>query len=868
MDRQQLRKQVELLRLQGKTIRAIADELGVPKSNVHRAVKGLMQSAADKTSGSFLFADETSFDPATAREFGKPGYRAPTLDRPFVGRIQEMAQLRSALENSIAGQPQLTMLVREPGIGKTRLTHEIASYAQSQGIPVLRGRCYENMGAPPYWPWVQAIVSYVRECEPERLRSEMGAGASDIAEIVPDLWTMIPGLEPSAKLEPDHARMRLFDSIVTFLSEASRLQSLVLVLDNLHWADVSSLLLLEFVSQELGDVRILTICTYRDTEVPPDHPLSRTLGELTKVPRFQRIHLSGLAQEDVGTLIEATSGMKPPQSLAEQVHRRTGGNPLFVTEVIKLLEPDLTTKTVSQLGTLPNLDEPWSVRIPDGLREEIGTRLSRMSDECNRVLTIASVVGREFDLELLKQLIPEMIVDRLLEALDEALAARIIEEIPEALGRYQFSHALIQETLRKRLSISRRVRLHAGIGETLETLYEDHLEAHSAELVFHFTEAEPVLGPQKLVNFSLLAGENALATYAFGEALSHFQRAVSAKEKQPEDAEMAAALFGLGRAQEATFGRQDLDLAFYSMSRAFDIYARTKDEAGAVRVAEFALVQSPWNKANVELIARALKLVSPDSPEAGRLLSRYVLVKGMGDGDYEGAEEALGSALAIAQRTGDLPLEMRTLAHSSRVDFWHLRWQGTIAKGLRVIELAGRAEDQLSEVHARFWVGIALLHEGESNEAQLHAKIVLATAESLRFHYFLSAALWLNERVAACEGDFQSAKDFNQQGLSVSPSDTRLIGTRMLLEYETGDKIEGDSYRESLVKALRPLTSEPKYDHGPVALLIPVVARISGELGQLHIAEGAAATVLSDVSATPLLSTLARLGLALTAVLR
>ena len=528
------------------------------------------------------------------------------MDRAFVGRAQEMEQLSNSLEYSMDGQPHLTMLAGEPGIGKTRLSQEISSYAESRGTRVLRGRCYEDLGTPPYWPSVQAVASYVRDCDSERLRSEMGAGASDIAEIVPDLWAKLPGLEPPVTLEPEQARIRLFDSIVAFLKTASRAQPIMLVFDNLHWADTSSLLLLEFASHEIVDAPIFTVGTFRDTEVSLDHPLSHLLGELTKEANFQHMQLSGLTQDDVSIMIEVMSGTKLPRSLANQIHRRTGGNPLFLTEVIRLLEPEITTEEGYEAGLVQTPEGPWSVKIPAGVGEAIATRLSRMSEECNRVLTVGSVIGRAFDLDFLKQLLSEMILDHLLEALDEASSVRIIEEIPNVLGRYQFSHALIQESLRERLSSSNRARLHARIGQILETRPEDQLGFRSAELAFHFTEAEPILGPGKMVEYSLMAGESALATYAFGEALIQFRSVLSAKTNLPEDSETAAALFGLARAQEATLPRQQLGAAFDSMSRAFDIYAAMGNGSGAVRVAEFALVQAWERNDGVELIDRAL----------------------------------------------------------------------------------------------------------------------------------------------------------------------------------------------------------------------------------------------------------------------
>ena len=266
---------------------------------------------------------------------------------------------------------------------------------------MLWGRCYEGVGAPPYWPWVQAIRSYVREREPDQLRSEMGAGAADIAEIVSDVKERLPDLQPPPQLEPEQARFRLFDSTCGFLKNAGRKQTLVLVLDDLHWADHSSLLLLEFVARELAGARLLLIGTYRDVEVSRRHPLSRTLGELTRERLFQRVLLRGLSEEDVGRFIELVSGVAPPSGMVEAVYRQTEGNPLFVTEVVRLLVQEGGLSGVGAHGGAPLQGErdTWSVRIPEGMREVIGRRLDRLSERCNQTLTVASVIGREFSLE-------------------------------------------------------------------------------------------------------------------------------------------------------------------------------------------------------------------------------------------------------------------------------------------------------------------------------------------------------------------------------------------------------------------------------------------------------------------------------------
>ena len=779
----------------------------------------------------------------------------------FVGRQPEMAKLTTALNEAMSGQGRIVMLAGEPGIGKTRTAQELASHAGGQGAQVLWGWCYEQEGAPPFWPWVQPIRDYVGQCDTQRLQSEMGPGAADIEEIIPEVRRKIPDLAPTPYLDPEQARFRLFDSIAAFLKNAALSHPLMLVLDDLHWADKPSLLLLEFLARQMVDSKILVIGTYRDMELSRQHPLSETLAQLSRQPVFHREQLLGLSQEETSRFIDVSSGQSPAPDLVETIHSRTEGNPFFITEVVRLLAE-------RQEPSGDDAANPTAFSIPEGVRDVIGQRLNRLTDECIQALTIASVIGREFDFRLLSALSDGISEDSLLEALDQALAARVIEESPGTTGLHRFGHALIQQTLAEELSTTRRARLHARIGEALEGLYGSGAEGHAGELAFHFGEAETVLGSENLVRYSLLAGEQALATHAYEEAMVHFQRAVSAKEKQPGDAEMAAALFGLGRAQGAALGRQQIDIAFNSMGRAFEIYAGMDDVAGAVGVAEYPLHQIAGHLGGVDLVSRALKLIDPDSQETGRLLSRYLLGLGLGEGDYEGATEAFDKAVAIAQRTGDLGLEIRTLAHSSNVDYWHLRLEDTVAKGLRAIELANRTDEQLSEVAARFWVGIALLNTGNSREGQHHAAAILSKAEGLRGHYWLATALWLNEFAARYQGDWQAAREFNNRGLLSSPSDARLLVTRMVLEYETGNVAEGDRYMEGLEETLRLVTSGPRYDHASAALMIPVVARITSQVDRLHVAEAAATTVLSAGSATPFITRYARWGLALIATMR
>ena len=248
-----------------------------------------------------------------------------------------MARLRSALADALAGHGRMVMLAGEPGIGKTRTAQELASEAETHGALVLWGWCYEGEGAPPYWPWVQPIRNYVRNANSGQLRSLMGPGAADIAEVIPEVRAKLPDLEPPPVLGPEQARFRLFDSLTTFLTHVSQEQPLVIVLDDLHWADQSSLLLLEFVAKGIAASRVLIVGTYRDIEVSRDRPLAQTLGGMVQEQEFSRVQLAGLTQQEVGQFVEAHVAIDLPLGVVEAIHSRTEGNPLFIREVVQLL---------------------------------------------------------------------------------------------------------------------------------------------------------------------------------------------------------------------------------------------------------------------------------------------------------------------------------------------------------------------------------------------------------------------------------------------------------------------------------------------------------------------------------------------------
>ncbi|MCH8235400.1 MAG: AAA family ATPase [Chloroflexi bacterium] len=672
----------------------------------------------------------------------------------FVGRQAEMDQLKAALEDVLGGRGRLVTLLGEPGIGKTRTAEELATYAGLRGAKVLWGRCYETGGQPPYWPWVQAIRSYVREIDADELRRQMGSSASVIAEIVTDVKDRLPDLQAPPQMDdPDSARFRLFDSIASFLKTASQSRPLVIVLDDLHWSDQPSLTFLEFMARELGGSRILLICTYRDMELNRRHPLTVTLGDLARERLYERVLLRGLTEHDISRFIEIAAGFTAPAELSATVHRHTEGNPLFVTEVIRDLvqSGELTEEKVSGRST-------WSVRIPEGVREVIGRRLDRLSDRANDILVTAAVIGRDFHLGAVKELTEDTSEGQLLDVLDEALDAKIIEELTGEVGHYQFTHALMQETLTGELSITRRVRLHARIAETLERLYGEEAQENAAELAYHFGEAEAVLGTEKLVHYSIVAGSRAFDSAGFEDARHHYGVAYAAIKDGDEDARFATVTSGLGRAICIVPGDTGIQEGWDLIARASGVYLELGDSSSAIELAQFPARFTPLTGTAI-VIARALEIADPLSIEAGRLNARYSIALVDNNADLDGARAALDRADTVAEEHGDLTLKARVLVHATQAEIAAYDMRKAVELGEPLIEAAEAADDDYCRVRLGLWLAMAYLGVGDREKAEQTVEIALETSLKIKHPIHIRGNQNVRSVFHASRGAFGQAKD-------------------------------------------------------------------------------------------------------------
>ena len=681
----------------------------------------------------------------------------------FVGREREMDELHAGLEDSLSGHGRLFMLVGEPGIGKTRTAEELITYARLRKAQALWGRCYEGEGAPAYWPWVQAIRSYVHDGDPKALLSEMGSGAAVIAQVVSEVRERLPGLPVPPSLGPEQARFRLFDSITTFLKNAADEQPLVLVLDDLHWADKPSLLLLQFLAREMRGARLLVIGTYRDVDLRRQHPLSQTLAELTREQLSQRIVLRGLTQHDVARFIEVTAGLKPPEALVAAVYKETEGNPFFVNEVVRLLVTD---------GRLehPETVKSWSVSIPQGVREVVGRRLDHVSAECNRILTIASVIGREFGLDALER-VAGIAGDRLLEVIEEAEAVRVLVEVPRTMGRYSFSHALIRETLYEELSTTRRVRLHRQVGEALEALYGAHPEAHLAELAYHFFEAAQGGDVDRAITYAVRAGDRAAATMAHEEAARHYEIALQAMDLREGSDEARCALLltfaeTLWRAGEYDRAKE-ISLRAATLARklgASEQLARAALGFGGRLVAFAAVIR---DETLVGLLEEALgTLGAGDSALRALVLGRLAEEITFSD-SYERREAFCGQAVEMARRLGDPAVVAAVLRNTH----WALWTADNVAERLalasEIVWLAEQAGDRatLLEGHAfRLW---DLLELGDVPGARLEFDVFSRPVEESRQPYLRWGVAIIRVLLALVQGRLAEVEALAQEALQL-----------------------------------------------------------------------------------------------------
>jgi len=636
-------------------------------------------------------------------------------DRPFVGRGEELRRIAAALDGAAGGRGRLLLLAGEPGIGKTRTTEQAIAIAESRGLRTLVARCHEGEGAPAYWPWVQAVRAYAEAVEPQSLEAHLGAAAADVVQIVPELRERLRDVAAPPPLDAEQARFRLFDGFVGFLKRASENRPLLLVLDDLHWADKPTLLLLLFVTREIADSRIAVIGTYRETEVRAGHPLADVLPSLRRERVFERVLLRGLHEEDVRTLVAALSGGAAPGALTATIARETEGNPLFVEEMVR----QITEENRGRRRSAALRDD---VGLPASIREAIDRRLSRLEPSCRELLAIASVVGRSFDVELLARL-GEVNAERLGDELDQALGARILEEERGDPGRMRFSHGLIREALYESVPAGERARRHDEIGRALESLPVRSGSRRLAELAYHFAAAAGRADLGQALDYAIRAGDEALGRIAHEEAAEHYQRALALLDTHldADATRRCELLLKLGEAQSLSMPTEIFHATFREAARiaesigSAELFARAVFGYGGP-FAAFGIGRV--DRTLLDLCERALGML-PDEDGAVRaqLLARLAEELNFSAEDVR-RETLAREAIAMARRLGDRRVLAEVLVRCQLATARPDNVEERLAMVEEIIRLSLDAEDLWLEQQARAWAFTHRLEIGDADGAR------------------------------------------------------------------------------------------------------------------------------------------------------
>jgi len=468
----------------------------------------------------------------------------------FVGRETERRAIRAAIDRALSGHGSLLMLGGGPGVGKTRLAMEMAEYATRVGFRCQVGHCYERDESFPLLPFVEIIESGLAQAASlDDYRRRMGDNAAELAQIAPSLRRVFPDIPQPLELPPAQQRRYLFQSLSEALGRAARRRSFVYILEDLHWADESTLALLIHLANHVAKLPVVIIGTYRGGYSENNPAWVRTLEELIRLG-IRPLKVSGLSKDAVAQMLHGLSHRQAPESLVNLIFEESQGNPFFVEEVYRhLIEDGKVFDAAGQFRLDLKIDES---DVPESVRLIIGRRLERLDENEKRVLAAAAVIGRSFSFQLLTG-ISLIDVDELFTVIEKGQQMGIIvpsSEVPEK--PFTFAHELVRQTLLAGISAPRRQQLHASVADAIERLDPGAVSERAGDIADHFVKAGSFADRQRLVRYLTLAGKNALEAAAYEEAWSSFRSAlahraaIGAKERAELLASLAMAESSLG----------------------------------------------------------------------------------------------------------------------------------------------------------------------------------------------------------------------------------------------------------------------------------------------------------------------------------
>ena len=604
----------------------------------------------------------------------------------FVGRESESNAIRVAIDRAQAGHGSVLMLFDGPGVGKTRLAMEMAQYASHLGFRCSVGRCYERDEPFPFLPFAEIIESNLAQApSPDDYRRQMGDNAAELAQIAPRLRRIFPDLPKPLELPPAQQRRYLFQSFSEALARAARTRPNMYLLEDLHWADESTLALLIHLANRIAQLPAVIVATYRGGYSDDNPALVRTLEELIRMGvRPQK--LGGLSQAAVGQMLHGLSQRKAPESLVSLIFEESQGYPFFVEEVYRHLVEE--GKVFDEAGQFRKDTKIEEIDIPDNVRLIISRRLERLDENERRALATAALIGRSFSFRLLTE-VSQTDVDELFSVVEKALQMGMI--VPSSEGPespFTFTHELVRQTLLAGISAPRREQLHARVADAIERLHPGAANERPGEIADHLIKAGSFADEQKLVSWLTLAGKSALKAAAFEEARRNFLSALS-HQGAVEPQERADLLASLAMAEQ---GLNQWGAAVANLREALEIYINLDDHEMVGRsfteLTDAFIWTARFGRA-IETARRGLAYLEADRSANRVLLLAPLAQAHAATGAYQPAEEALREALNIASELSDPKLEARLLGARSTVNFHFFRLSEAAHDGLLSEQLGG-----------------------------------------------------------------------------------------------------------------------------------------------------------------------------------
>jgi class 3 adenylate cyclase/tetratricopeptide (TPR) repeat protein len=787
-------------------------------------------------------AVRVEWEPAVASTIPRPPMLTD-VGRVFVGRAAELERLDQLWKEAVAGERRVVFLAGEPGIGKTRLAAELAVRVHGDGALVLAGRCDEHLGLP-YQPFVEALRHYLAHA-PE---PELGPYGGELVRLVPELPERVPGLPPPLRSDSDTESYRLFDAVAAWLAAIADDGPVLLVLDDLQWATKPTLLLLRHILHASHQARQLLIATYRDTEVGEQHPLKALLADLRRRGAVDRLPVSGFDASDVASFMEQTAGhgLDPDEfELAQAIYQETEGNPFFVRELWRHLV---------ETGAMEQRKGRWTTRlpvddlgIPEGVRDVVGTRLSRLSPDVNDVLRIAAVIGNEFDpavVEVAGGVDEELLVC----ALEEAASARLILEASPT-GRYRFAHALVRDTLYDDLSQARRRAYHRRVAEAVETVHARNHDDHIAALAYHWAQgAATPADVSRAAGFATRVGHRALNQLAHDEAARHYQQAIQLLDMAGDSADetrridlLIALAEAKHRAADPTY-RADLLDAAQRAERLGDADRLARaglagsgglwdtddcDDHLVPQYVDLIPISFIVDAERVRILESALRARAnrPDVTQAHLLAALAAAL--IYDTDRDRRRQLSDAAVALARELGD-PRTLARVLLARLGAIWH---PATVAERRAIAAELGELAIGLGEPFLQVWASLfsyeAAMEDTAVEEATAHLEGAWRSASQVE-HALSWLAAYPRAGRSLLAGRLNEAELVARQALEIGLANHPLHGVPMyfgIVRFQI--RLEQGRLDEKLVGRLAAVAADTRY---PVTLAM--LAQAYCELGR------------------------------------